>query len=128
MPLKLSLKPNEAVIVNGAVLRNGERRSSLLIENQVRILRQKDVLFPEKMEHYSEKLYFCVMQMYLTGSVDGRPFECARSALTSALTKTQTEAEDLALLEIARACTAREVYKALSLCRRLMKQINALEE
>ena len=44
MPLKLSLKPKEAVVVNGAVLRNGDRRGTILLQNQARVLRQKDVL------------------------------------------------------------------------------------
>ncbi len=48
MPLKLSLKPKEAVVVNGAVLRNGERRGTILLQNQARVLRQKDVLEPEE--------------------------------------------------------------------------------
>jgi flagellar biosynthesis regulator FlbT len=32
MPLKLSLKPGEKFVLNGAVLTNGDRRVSLVIE------------------------------------------------------------------------------------------------
>ena len=46
MPLKLSLKPGETFVVNGAVVRNGDRRGVLLLENQARVLREKDILHP----------------------------------------------------------------------------------
>ena len=47
MPLKLSLKPGETFVVNGAVVRNGERRGILLLENRARVLREKDIMQPE---------------------------------------------------------------------------------
>ena len=121
MPLKLSLEPNEAVIVNGAVLRNGERRGSILLENQARILRQKDVLYPENASHFSQHLYFAVMQMYLTGKVDGVLYDYVAGALSTALGACDSEEDKQQILEIARICAAGETYKALSLCRRLMK-------
>ena len=50
MPLKLSLKPGETFVVNGAVVRNGDRRGVLLLENQARVLREKDIQI--------EKIYY----------------------------------------------------------------------
>ena len=44
MPLKLSLKPGEKFVCNGAVLTNGERRVSLVIENKASILRDRDIM------------------------------------------------------------------------------------
>jgi flagellar protein FlbT len=44
VPLRLTLKPNERVIVAGAVLRNGDSRTELLVENEVAILREGDIL------------------------------------------------------------------------------------
>ena len=40
MPLKLSLKRGETFVVNGAVVRNGDRRGVLLLETKARILRE----------------------------------------------------------------------------------------
>ena len=34
MPLKLSLKPGEKFVLNGAVLANGDKRTSLVIQNK----------------------------------------------------------------------------------------------
>lgn len=39
MALKLSLKPDERVLVNGAWLRNGNRKGVLLVESNARIVR-----------------------------------------------------------------------------------------
>lgn len=122
MPLKLSLKPNEVVIVNGAVLRNGDRRGSILLQNQARILRHKDVMHPEDAIHYSQKLYFSVMQMYLTGKIDGILYEYTTGALATALAESEQEEDKQLILDISRSCAAGEMYKALSQCRRLMKQ------
>ena len=39
MPLKLSLKPGEKFVLNGAVVQNGDRRSALLLQNKASVLR-----------------------------------------------------------------------------------------
>ena len=44
--LNLTLKPGEKFVINGAVVVNADRRTSLLIQNKVSILREKDVMLP----------------------------------------------------------------------------------
>ncbi len=44
MALKIALKPQEKVIIGGAVIQNGKNRSELLVENNVAILREKDIM------------------------------------------------------------------------------------
>jgi flagellar protein FlbT len=45
MALKITLKPNEKMIVSGAVVTNGNSKNTdLIIENNVPVLRQKDIL------------------------------------------------------------------------------------
>lgn len=121
MPLKLSLKPGEAVVVNGAVLRNGDRRGTLLLENQSRVLREKDVLMPEEARSPSERAYFAIMQMYLIGHIDGPLYDQAASALSAALASLNDEEARQLVLNVSKACAAGETYKAISLCRTLMK-------
>ena len=72
MPLKLSLKPGETFVVNGAVVRNGDRRGVLLLETQARVLREKDILRPADAVTPAGRAYFAVMQMYLLGEGTGR--------------------------------------------------------
>lgn len=121
MPLKLSLKPKEAVVVNGAVLRNGERRGTILLQNQARVLRQKDVLDPDDTRSAEEHLYFAVMQMYLTGQTEGQLYDQAVMAIAAALNETKKEDVRAHIVEISTACAAGQTYQALSLCRKLLK-------
>ncbi len=122
MPLKLSLKPGEAVIVNGAVLRNGDRRGTMLLENQARVLREKDVLHPETAETPGQHAYFAIMQLYLMGQHDGAVYDQVAAALTNALPSAKSDDQRQWLVDISRACAAGETYQALSQCRKYMKQ------
>jgi flagellar protein FlbT len=125
MPLKLSLKPNEAVVVNGAVLRNGDRRGTILLQNHARVLRQKDVLQPEATQSSVEHLYFAVMQMYLTGQTEGQLYDQTVTAIAAIMDETKDETERDLLIQVSTACAAAETYQALSLCRKLLKAAGA---
>lgn len=47
MALRLTLKPNERIIVNGCILRNGPRRHVLEVENRADVLRGEEMLDAE---------------------------------------------------------------------------------
>jgi flagellar protein FlbT len=65
MPLKIRLKPNERMIVGGAVITNGNTRCDLLIENKVSILRQKDIMSEKDADSPCRKVYFTIQLMYI---------------------------------------------------------------
>ena len=65
MPLKLSLKPGEKFVLNGAVLANGDKRTSLVIQNKACVLREKDIMQPEEANTPARRIYFPIMMMYL---------------------------------------------------------------
>jgi flagellar protein FlbT len=66
MPLKLTLKPNEKLIVNGAVVSNGSPRAvTLTFHNKAQLLQQKDVLLPEDASTPLLRTYFALQCMYL---------------------------------------------------------------
>jgi flagellar protein FlbT len=65
MPLKLSLKPHEKFVLNGAVLQNGDRRTNLVIQNKASILRERDILQSEDATTPVKRIYFPIMMMYL---------------------------------------------------------------
>lgn len=122
MPLKLSLRPGETFVVNGAVVRNGERRGVLLLETRARVLREKDIMQPEEATTPARRAYFALMQMYLTGRMDGAICDQAAEAL-AALLKQQEGAEGrAAILAISADMIRGDIYGALIRCR---KQIRA---
>jgi flagellar protein FlbT len=71
MPLKLTLKPRERFVLNGGVLMNGDRRSDLIVENQVSLLRERDVLKPDEADTPIKRIYFTIMMMYMDGGLEG---------------------------------------------------------
>ena len=65
MALKLSLKPGEKMIIGGAVVKNGDTKAELFIENQVPLLREKDIMGEKEADTPAQKIYFTVQLMYI---------------------------------------------------------------
>jgi len=65
MALKITLRPHERLIIGGAVVTNGDTRSSLLVENNVPILREKDILSEKNADTPCSRIYFTIQLMYV---------------------------------------------------------------
>lgn len=65
MSLKISLKPNEKMIVGGAVIKNGPHPSTFFIENNVLVLRERDIMKEEQADTPCKRIYFTVQLMYM---------------------------------------------------------------
>jgi len=65
MPLKLSLKPGEKFVLNGAVLTNGDKRATLIVQNKACLLREKDIMQPDEATTPARRIYLPIMMMYL---------------------------------------------------------------
>ncbi|MGQ0532560.1 MAG: flagellar biosynthesis repressor FlbT [Caulobacteraceae bacterium] len=71
MALKLTLRPRERIVINGAVFENGgERNIALLLQNKVSVLLDKDIMQPQDANTPVKRVYFLIMLMYL--DEDGR--------------------------------------------------------
>lgn len=127
MPLKLSLKPGETFILNGAVIRNGDRRGVLLLENQARILREKDIMQAEEANTPARRAYFAIMQMYLSGESDGPAYDRAMRALADLLAVTQVPDDRERLTEVSEFIAAGNLYKGLTKCRQFVRNDDALK-
>lgn len=68
--LILKLAPSERVLINGAVIENGDRRAKLAIRTpNAHILRLKDAIHPDKASTPVARIYY-ICQLILTGEVD----------------------------------------------------------
>lgn len=65
MALKLHLKPNEKVIIGGAVISNGRSSCVLNIENSVPVLRERDILTEAAATTHCKKIYMLIQLMYI---------------------------------------------------------------
>lgn len=121
MPLKLSLKPNEKIVLNGAVIQNGDRRTTMLLQNKASVLREKDIMQAEEANTPARRIYFPVMMMYLSGADNAEvynEFALRMTEFMGAVTQVQA-LEDC--VTISRDVMSGEYYKALSRCRKLME-------
>ena len=67
MALRIELKPRERFILGGAVIRNGDARSEWILENNVPILRGKNILSIEEADTPCKRIYFHIQLMYVEG-------------------------------------------------------------
>ncbi len=69
MALKVEMKPNERIIIGTAVVRNGNQRTSLIIEGHAPILREKDILSQKSADTPAKLIYFTIQLMYIDGKI-----------------------------------------------------------
>ena len=120
MPLKLSLKPGEKFVLNGAVVQNGDRRGVLILQNKASVLREKDIMQQVEANTPARRIYFPVMMMYLDESGASRYYDEFVLRLTEFMGVIRNPAVLADCVSISKHCMAREYYKALMLCRKLI--------
>ncbi len=121
MPLKLSLKPHERFVLNGAVVQNGDRRGVLVLQNKASVLREKDIMQAEDANTPGRRIYFPVMMMYLDDAAAQNyyaEFATRMGEFMSAVRNPEILAE---CVGISKHVMAREFYKALMGCRKLIE-------
>ena len=65
MALKINLKPHERLIIGGAVVTNGKAKCELIIENNIPLLREKDILREKEANTPCKRIYFMIQLMYI---------------------------------------------------------------
>ena len=64
MALKIELKPHERIVIGDCVLTNDSRRTRLVVEGAVAILRENDVMTPSRADSPAKRIYLSVQHMY----------------------------------------------------------------
>lgn len=121
MPLKLSLKPGEKFVLNGAVVQNGDRRGVLVLQNKASVLREKDIMQPDEATTPARRIYFPVMMMYLDEASAERQYEEFATRLTEFMGVVRNPDVLTDCIAISKHVMAREYYKALMLSRKLIE-------
>jgi flagellar protein FlbT len=116
--LKLSLKPNEKLYINGAVIRV-DRKVTLELLNDVQFLLENHVLQPEQASTPLRQLYFIVQVMLMNpqGAVEAR--EMFRRSLPLMLANFTDEQIRGTLKNVDRMVGEDHVYEALKAIRSL---------
>lgn len=118
MPLRISLRAGERLIVGGAVVRNAGGRTSLLIENDVPILRGREVMGLQDATSPCRRIYFAIQLMY----VDEEHLADHQRLFTDLVREVVTASPSMAprLAEIGARIAEGQHYQALKLARQLV--------
>ncbi|QOL81894.1 flagellar biosynthesis repressor FlbT [Pseudooceanicola spongiae] len=119
--LVLKLSPKERVLINGAVIENGDRRSRLsIVTPNVKILRLRDAIHPEEATTPVRRVCYAA-QLVLTGDAD--PDETRHQMLRriEELSQILTDPDSRALLSAAtEAVIGNQFYQCLKSLRALL--------
>jgi flagellar protein FlbT len=121
MPLKLSLKPGERFVLNGAVVQNGDRRGALILQNKASVLREKDIMQADEAVTPARRIYFPVMMMYLDEGGAAQFYDEFVLRLTEFMGVVRQPQALADCVETSRLVMAREYYKALMASRKLIE-------
>lgn len=120
MPLKLSLKPGEKFVLNGAVVQNGDRRGVLVLQNKASVLREKDIMQEAEVTTPAKRIYFPVMMMYLDETMAPKLYDEFARRLSEFMGATRNPEALADCVAASRHVMAREYYKALMSARKLV--------
>lgn len=121
MPLKLSLKPGERFVLNGAVVQNGDRRCSLVLQNKASVLREKDIMQAEEVNSPARHVYFPVMMMYLDEAGADKYYDEFLRRMTEFMGVISNPLILAECVAISKGIMVQEYYKALMGARKLIE-------
>ena len=117
MPLKLTLKPNEKVLIGTSVIANGPAKTEFVVLNRVPVVREKDIITEEQADTVGKKLYVTILNMYINPAREkdfhGIYFVLMRQMISVPM---DARAVDL-MVEMSQHILGGDHYRALKLCR-----------
>lgn len=119
--LVLKLAPKERVLVNGAVIENGDRRSRLsIVTPDANILRLRDAIHPENANTPVRRVCYAA-QLILTGDVDPKEDRLAMLRRLEELSQVFTDPDSRSsLAEATEAVLNDNHYRCLKALRTLL--------
>ena len=116
--LRISLKANEKIYINGAVVKV-DRKTSIEFLNDVQFLLETHVMLPEKASTPLKQLYFIVQVILMNPSDAGEARTMFRRSLPLFLACFRNEQILATLKHVDRLVTEDHVYDALKMIRQL---------
>ena len=123
MALKIELKPNERVILGECFVTNAGPRTRLVIDGVVPILREKDIMRPERADSPAKCIYLAVQRMYT--AKHPRRHHALDSRLVRNVLQAAPDAQPF-LESINNQILMGDLYKALKEARKLIAYENKL--
>ena len=120
MPLKLTLRPDEKVLIGTAVVTNVGQKSEIIVQNTVPILREKDIITEENATTLAKKLYYLILNMYVDPRNE-KEYHKIYFKLVNELFNTFPDQRNLAMvMAMSQKILEGNHYQALKECRKLI--------
>jgi flagellar protein FlbT len=125
--LVLKLSPKERVLINGAVIENGDRRSRLnIVTPNANILRLRDALHPEEVNTPVKRVCY-IIQLILSGDVTAEDANHQVLRGIEQLSQVFKDPDSRAILDDASGhFVAKQFYPSLKSIRRLLAREDRL--
>ena len=120
MALRLTLKPNEKIVINGCVIRNADRRQMLTIENHADIVRGVDLLDEGEAGSPVKNVYFFIQTALLNPAVRDELIPVIQQDLAKLVPVFHEEIGGH-IFEAANHVSCRDFYKAMRALRPLIQ-------
>lgn len=124
MGLRLTLKPNERVVVNGCVIRNADRRQTLTIETLADVVREADLLDESEAATPVKEVYFLVQSSLLKPEIRDEVMPVIQQKLAKLVAVFHDDVANH-IFDAAMQVSMRDYYKAM---RALRPVVNYEEE
>lgn len=112
MGLRLTLKPNERIVVNGCVIRNSDRRQVLTVENRADVVRESDLLDKNGASTPAKEVYFLAQSALIEPALRDKLIPVIQKKLAGLVPVFHDEISGH-IFEAANHVSARDFYKAL---------------
>lgn len=119
--LVLKLGPRERILINGAVIENGERRSRInIVTPNANILRLRDAIHPDEVNTPVRRVCYLV-QLILSGDADPTEVHSQLMRGIEQLSQVLTDSDSRQLLnQASKATTEHQYYQGLKALRALL--------
>ncbi|CAN5411950.1 flagellar biosynthesis repressor FlbT [soil metagenome] len=117
--LKITLRNDEKLVINGAVIR-AVGRTELFIENDVSLLRGREVMAPGEANTPARRLYFACMLAYLDPANRETHRESILTLLADLMNALESPAAKALCVGFAHHVGLSDYYRALAECRGLI--------
>ena len=120
MPLKLTLKPDEKVLIGTAVITNVGQKSEIIIQNTVPVLREKDIITAENADTISKKIYHTILNMYVEPKNEPEYHEVYFKLVKELFNACPDQVVIALIMEVSQKILEGNHYLALKKCKKLL--------
>ena len=120
MPLKLTLKPDEKVLIGTAVITNAGPKSEIIIQNTVLVLREKDIITAENADTIVKKIYHAILNMYVEPKNEQDYHEVYFKLVKELFNACPDQVVLAMIMEVSQKILEGNHYQALKKCKKLL--------